>query len=103
LNVIDYIRQAVPHQHPYLNNAPVNNRGYSWSHAVLPWTYISPSTFTMPFSRKSSQKPKGVDASPARRQSTTISMMEEEFGMRGEPPRTGMRFGRCYANGLSSH
>jgi len=43
---------------------------------------------------KSSQKPKIVDAPPARRHSTTISMMEEELiWHRGEPPPTRMRFG----------
>ena len=36
--------------------------------------------------------PKDADAKPLRRHSTTISMMEEEFGMR-TPPQAAGRFG----------
>src|SRR5437588_301146 len=46
----------------------------------------------MLFSSKPPQSSERVDAPRARRHSTTISMMEEEFGMR-EPPQAGTRFG----------
>ncbi|KAI0299600.1 hypothetical protein BC826DRAFT_39580 [Russula brevipes] len=51
---------------------------------------------TMPFptlfSHKTSQTSATTGAAPTRRRSTTISMMEEEFGMR-EPPQTATHFG----------
>jgi len=46
----------------------------------------------MLFSSKSPQSSDRADAPPARRHSTTISMMEEEFGLR-EPPQAVIRFG----------
>ena len=49
--------------------------------------------FPMFFSPKTPQTPESVVvAEPVRRRSTTISMMEEEFGMR-EPPQVATRFG----------
>jgi hypothetical protein len=51
---------------------------------------------TMPFptlfSHNTPQTSATTGAAPTRRRSTTISMMEEEFGMR-EPPQTATRFG----------
>jgi hypothetical protein len=44
------------------------------------------------FSPKTPQTPESVVAEPVRRRSTTISMMEEEFGMR-ELPQAATRFG----------
>src|SRR5579863_10542775 len=52
----------------------------------------SSAQFSMFFSPKTPQEPESADAEPIRRHSTTISMLEEEFGMR-EPPQATTRFG----------
>lgn len=44
------------------------------------------------FSHNITRTPEDADAKPLRRQSTTISMMEEEFGM-CTPPQVVGRFG----------
>jgi hypothetical protein len=45
--------------------------------------------------------PEDADAKPVRRHSTTISMMEEEFGMRTPPQAVG-RFGESNTHARST-